>query len=112
MSPTISSFPILLTMAITLFVLGAGAFITGVLILALRAGSRELNTLSNQTSTLAQKGLAEDIAQLVGSATQFMDAANQLVRTVAGVGVFLTLLGLLLMGSAAWFAMQSLQMLP
>jgi hypothetical protein len=84
-------------MTLTLFILGLLTFITGVLILTFRASGKQVATLANQTTRLAQKGLAEDVAGLVGNASSLMDAMNQLVRTTAGVGVFLTTLGLVLM---------------
>lgn len=97
---------ILLVMAITMFLLGAVTFLIGMSILARRAAGREVQALTTQTTRLAQKGMAEDVAGLVGNATSLLDAMNQLVVTTAGIGVFLTLLGLLLTGIACWLALQ------
>lgn len=89
-----------------LFLIGAGSFIAGVLNLALRAAGNEIHTLAIQTARLAQKGIAEDVAGLVGNASSLLDSMNQLVRTARGVGIMLCLLGLVLMGLATWFALQ------
>lgn len=96
---------LLLIMAIALFFLGMVTTIIGIIILT-RATSKDIHTLATQTSRLAQKGLAEEVAGLVGNASSLLEAMNQLIRTTAGVGVFLTVFGLLLMISACLLALQ------
>jgi len=105
MDPTFA-FELLLIMAFSLFALGMLTTITGILILTTRVTSKDLRTIANQTSRLAQKGLAEEVAGLVGNASSLLDAMNQLVRTTAGVGVFLTLFGMCLMCAAGWIALK------
>jgi len=85
---------VLLLMALSLFMLGIVTFIVGILILALRTSNQDVQTLATQTTRLAQKGLAEDVAGLVGNASTLINAMNQLVRTATGVGFFLTVMGL------------------
>lgn len=103
---SISSNQILLGMAIALFVLGAAITISGVVLLVTRATGKDIKTLAAQTAHLVQKGVAEEVAGLVGNASSLLDALNQLTRTTAGVGVFLASMGLLLMGSACWLALR------
>ncbi|MCK4899849.1 MAG: hypothetical protein KAS38_13775 [Anaerolineales bacterium] len=103
---SIFTYQLLLIMAVLLFGLGVLTSITGVIILATRAAGRDIRTIANQTTQLAQKGLAEDVAGLVGNASALLEAMNKLVRTTAGVGVFLTLFGLVLMALATWLALQ------
>jgi hypothetical protein len=105
MDPTFT-FELLLIMAFSLFVLGMLTTITGILILTTRVTSKDLRTIANQTSRLAQKGLAEEVAGLVGNASSLLDAMNQLVRTTAGVGVFLTLFGMGMICAAGWLALK------
>jgi hypothetical protein len=62
--------------------------------------------LAAQTAQLAKKGIAEDVAGLVGNASTLLSATNELVRTSAGIGVFLAVLGFLLMGVATWLVLQ------
>jgi hypothetical protein len=100
------TYQLLLIMALILFGLGLLTSITGIIILATRAAGRDLRTLATQTTRLAQKGIAEDVAGLVGNASALLDAINKMVRTTAGVGVFLTIFGLVLMGLACWLALQ------
>lgn len=103
---SIFTYQLLLIMAVLLFGLGVLTSITGVIILATRAAGRDIRTIAKQTTQLAQKGLAEDVAGLVGNASALLEAMNKLVRTTAGVGVFLTLFGLVLMALATWLALQ------
>ncbi|UCH59368.1 MAG: hypothetical protein JSV61_14270 [Anaerolineales bacterium] len=100
------TFEILLVMVLILFSLGLIATIAGILILTLRAAGKDVRTLATQTTRLAQKGLAEEVAGLVGNASALLEAVNKLVRTTAGVGVFLTVLGLLLMITASLLALK------
>jgi len=102
----LTPFNLVLLIVAMQFFLGMGTFVAGVLIVAFRASSNDVKTLALQTSRLVQKGVAEDVAGLVGNATELMDTMNQLVRTTKGVGIFLMLMGLLLMGLASWFALQ------
>jgi hypothetical protein len=105
----LSPFDLIFFMVMALFTLGAVSFVTGLMILAVRASGKDVKALVAQTSQLAQKGLAEDIAGLVGNASGLLDAMNQLVKTTAGVGVFLTILGVVLMSLASWIALKMYQ---
>lgn len=103
-------YTLVMIMVATLFLLGMATFVAGIWILMRRASSSDVKALAVQAARLAQKGLAEDVAGLVGNASNLMDSMNQLVRTTRGVGVFLTLLGLLIMGFACWLAIKVYQL--
>ena len=92
------------------FLLGLVSLVGGIVILSMGAAGKDLRTLANQTTQLASKGLAEDVAGLVGNASILLDAVHQMVRTTAGIGVFLSVLGVVLMSGAVWFSFQILQM--
>jgi len=100
------TFEILLIMTIVLFSLGFITSMSGIIILTVRATGKDVRILANQATRLAQKGLAEEVAGLVGNASALLEAVNKLVRTTAGVGVFLTVLGLLLMITASLLALK------
>lgn len=89
-----------------MFFLGAITFIGGILILIRRASSSELKELVVQTTHLAQKGITDDVAGLVGNATDLLDAMHQLVVTTRGVGIVLLLFGGALMTFSSWIAYQ------
>ena len=99
---------LMLTIVIALFFLGMSTFIGGVLILAFKTSNKDIKNLAAQTTQLAQKGIAEEISGLVGNASNLLEATNQMVRTTAGIGVFMTLLGILLMAAACWLALKIL----
>ncbi len=94
------------------FLLGMVTFIAGVLILAFRSSSSDIKKLVANTAKLAQKGIAEDVAGLVGNATDLVDAMSQLVRTTHGVGIFLTIMGMLMMALACWLGIRVYQIKP
>ena len=95
-----------LIMATGLFLVGVITFWIGVFLLVFRSAGKDVRTIATQTTRLAQKGIAEEIAGLVGNASALMNAMNELVRTTTGIGVFLTLTGLVLMGIAILFVLQ------
>lgn len=86
--------------AIALLVLGLIAVAISIFILFKKVMGDELKTIANQTSKLAQKGIAEDVSGLVGNASALIMALNQLVRTSSGIGIFLTILGGIMIGAA------------
>ena len=102
----IDVFDITLLMVVGLFVLGVITLLIGILLLITRSAGKEVRTLAAQTAQLAKKGIAEDVAGLVGNASTLLSATNELVRTSAGIGVFLAVLGFLLMAGATWLVLQ------
>jgi hypothetical protein len=94
---TVNLQEIQLVMAGGMFLLGIGTFITGILILVAGSWWRDLRTLTTQTTRIAQKGIAEEISGLVGNASALLTSINEMVHTTTGIGVFLTLIGLILM---------------
>jgi hypothetical protein len=102
----LSPLNLLLVIAVAFLILGIGCCIAGIIVLMYRVAGRHLQTLATQTTKLAQKGMAEEVAGLVGNASTLLDALNQLLKTTAGVGVFLCLLGMIFVGAAGWLAVQ------
>lgn len=102
----IDIFDIKLLMVLGLFLLGAITLLVGIILLITRSAGKEVRTLATQTAKLAQKGIAEDVAGLVGNASSLLSATNELVRTSAGIGVFLAVLGVVLMAAATWLVLQ------
>lgn len=100
---------LILIIVIAVFFLGVVTFIGGILILTFRTNNKDIKTLATQTTRLAQKGIAEDVAGLVGNASALLEATNEMVRTTTGVGIFLTILGILLMSAACWLVLQILK---
>jgi len=82
------------------YLLGILAIIIGIAILIHGVWGRELRTLASQTTRLAQKGLAEEVSGLVGNASVLLTTINEMVRTTKGIGLYLTLVGIILIGIA------------
>lgn len=89
-----------------LFLVGLVSFIIGVVVLLTRSVGRDIRALVNQSTLLAKKGLAEEVAGLVGNVSALLGATNELIKTTAGIGVFFTLLGVVLMAAATLLALR------
>ncbi len=88
------------TMAMVLFFIGLISLGIGIYTLAKQAVGKVVQTIAEQTTKLAQKGISEDIAGLVGNASSLMAALDQLVRSTAGIGIILILVSFALLGSS------------
>ena len=104
LSMTVNDF--ILTMGIALLVAGLVFLGIGAFVLVKKLLGKDLQNISDQTTKLAQKGLTEDITGLVGNARSLIDALNDLVKTTAGVGILLLMLGLVLLGGAYALVLQ------
>lgn len=87
-----------LYLAALLTLMGAISFFTGVIILIKQALNKDIQTLTEQSTLLTQKGFTEDAAGLMGNTSMLVSAVSQLVKTSAGIGIFLTIMGLVLIG--------------
>jgi hypothetical protein len=96
----------ILTLAISLFVIGVILVGAGLFILLARAFSSDMHIIAQQTTRLAQKGIAEEVSGLVGNASGLVEALNQLVRTASGIGTFLILAGIILFASSYLLLLQ------
>lgn len=103
-SITVNDF--LLSMAIVLVVSGIVILGIGVFTLIKKLMGKELQTIADQTSKLAQKGITDDVAGLVGNARTLIEALNQMVKTTAGVGIFLVIIGFILLAAAYGLVLQ------
>ena len=92
--------------AAAIFLLGFMCVLFGAIVLITRGYSREVRTLAAHTARLGQKGMAQEVTGLVTSASELVASLNQLVKTANGVGVFLIILGMAMMGSGYWIILQ------
>lgn len=102
----VSIYEIKIAMAVLLFIFGALSLMIGIFFLVVRSTGKEVRALANQTAQLVKKGLAEEVSGLVGNASALLSATNELVRTSAGIGVFLSILGFLLMTVSTWLILR------
>ena len=80
-----------------MFILGTITFLAGVFMLISGVWNRDLHNTLTQTHRLVQKGLAEELAGLVGNASSLFNAINDLVKTRNGIGITLIITGIVLM---------------
>ncbi|MDO9085761.1 MAG: hypothetical protein Q7U53_06105 [Anaerolineaceae bacterium] len=87
---------------LTLVFMGLGfvSFLTGFIVLLTRVLGKGITKIANETQKVVQKGITEEIASIIGNASVLIESLNQLVTTSAGIGVFLMVLGVLLMGGS------------
>ena len=107
---TVTYDDVILIMSASIFFLGICTFLIGVFVLVARAMGKDIRTITAQTTRLAQKGIAEGVPGLVGNASALMGAVQEMVKTAAGIGVFLTALGIGMM-SLSYYLMQQINWL-
>jgi len=95
-----SSNDFIMTMALVLLVIGVIVLGIGVYTLVKKVLGKELNTIADQTVKIAQKGITDEISGLVGNARALIEVLNEMVKTTTGIGIFLVILGGLLMAGA------------
>jgi len=98
-------------MATILFLLGLIVMAISIFILTKQAIGREIQTIANQTTKLAEKGITENIAGLVGNASALINALHELSKSNTGIGVFMVFLGIALL-TTAYFISRNLGITP
>jgi hypothetical protein len=83
-------------------IFGVVFLVAGLRKLLAREFTPAARALATQSARIGQKGLRENVGVISQTATQLLSAVNQLVRTSAGVGAFLVLVGLFFMMAAYW----------
>jgi len=99
---------LILTMAVSMFVIGVVSIAAGVFLLVSRIVGDDVKVIAQQTTKIAQKGLADDIAGLVGNASSLIEGLNQLIKTTSGIGTFLVVVGIVIVVASFFMAMQIL----
>lgn len=93
-------------MATIVFFVGVVVLLAGIIILIVQASGKNVKTVSESVSKLAQRGIAEDVAGLVGNASSLMNSMNDMVRSSSGIGITLVITGGALMAAAYFIFMQ------
>jgi sensor histidine kinase YesM len=89
---------------IILILLGSGmlCLLVGILILISRGFSKEMRTLADTSTELGKRAINHDMTSLANSVAEILSTVNQMMKTAAGVGAFLILVGVGLMAAAYW----------
>jgi len=93
-----------LQVGIILILLGSGllCLLAGILILIGRGFTREMRTLADTSTELSKRAINHDMTLLANSVTEILSQVNQLMKTAAGTGAFLIVVGVGLMAGAYW----------
>lgn len=106
-----TAFDFQITMATVLFLIGLISIAISIFILTRQAVGRDIQTIATQTTKLAEKGITDNIAGLVGNASSLINALHDLSKSNTGIGIFLVFLGIALL-TTAYFISRSLGITP
>jgi len=92
----------------TAVILGIGllCLILGIIILVKQTMGKNIQSIADQTTKLAEKGITDNISGLVGNASSLISSLNDLARSNTGVGIFLVFLSIALLAGAYFLATQ------
>jgi hypothetical protein len=93
-------------MATIVFSIGVAVLLAGIIILIVQASGRNVKSVTESVSKLAQRGITEDVAGLVGNASSLMTSMNDMVRSTSGIGVTLVITGGALIAAAYFIFLQ------
>ena len=91
---------IVMIVAIAMFSLGILCLILSIIILAKQTIGRNIQTIADQTTKLAEKGITDGVSGLVGNASLLISSLNDLARSNTGIGIFFVFLSLVLLAGA------------
>ncbi|MFN2299173.1 MAG: hypothetical protein ACK2UB_10015 [Anaerolineales bacterium] len=93
-----------LEIGIILVLLGSGliCLLAGILIIIGRGFTREMRTLADTSTELGKRAINHDMTSLADSISEILAQVNQLMKTAAGTGAFLIVVGVALMAGAYW----------
>ena len=80
-------------MASGLFLIGLITFATGVAVLVIRSIGHDTRAINKQIVQIIQKGIIDDVSELVSNASTLISATSNLIQTTKGIGAFLILNG-------------------
>ena len=92
-----------LAMTATLFLIGVVASISGLWIIMAKEYQSAMRQLANQSIRINGRAVTqEDVAPVIDSAARLVEAISQLIRTAAGIGAFLCVVGVGICVVAFW----------
>ena len=95
---------IIILSAFLLLLIGFVSLIIGLIILARKALSKELEEVTEEAAKLAKKGLLTDVGNSLQSASFLVKEMTELVKTERGIGLTMIIIGIALVsGGLALF---------
>lgn len=86
-------------LALILFALGLICLVLSIIILARQSINRNIQTIADQTTKLAEKGITDGVSGLVGNASLLISSLNELSKSTSGIGIFFVFLALVLIAA-------------
>ena len=105
-SGTINLLDLQLLIALTLMGAGLCSLAAGILVLASSGFSRDMHTLATQSAKIGAKAVTHDVTNLVTDVSDILSVINQMTKTTTGIGVFMMLMGVVLLGAAYFVILQ------
>ena len=84
--------------AALLVIIGFISLITGLVILAKKALSKDLEEVTSEAAKLARKGLLTDVGSSLQSASFLVKEMTELLKTTRGIGLTMVIIGIMLLG--------------
>jgi len=83
--------------------MGVLSSLSGLWIILAKEYHQTMKELSTQSVRISGRAVTQDsVAPLIDSASRMVEAINALIRTAAGVGAFLTVVGVLICVVSFW----------
>jgi hypothetical protein len=97
-----------LQVIVILTALGAGVLFlfSGMIVLISRGFSKEMQVLASTSSELSKRAMSHDMTELTGNISAILSTINQMLMTTAGIGAFLSFLGIAMLAAAYWLTLQ------
>jgi TRAP-type uncharacterized transport system fused permease subunit len=96
-------YEIQVVMSVSLFVMGVLSSLSGLWIILAKEYHQAMKQLASQSVRISGRAVTQDtVAPLIDSASRMVEAINQLIRTAAGVGAFLTVVGVMICVVSFW----------
>ena len=89
---------IVILSAALLVVIGFVSIIIGLVVLAKKALSKDLEEVTSEAAKLARKGLLTDVGSSLQSASFLVKEMTELLKTTRGIGLTMVIIGIMLLG--------------
>ncbi len=86
----------ILTLAGVIVFLGVIAFVVGLFTLAFKVNNGDFNEITSSSAKLAEKGLTDDVSDMVNGISEILKSITEMTKTKVGVGIFMIIISFVL----------------
>ena len=87
---------IIILSGLLLLIIGFISLIVGLIILARKSMSKDIDEVTTEAAKLAKKGLLSDVGSSLQSASFLVKEMTELIKTERGIGLAMVIIGILL----------------